>query len=284
MIPRRFACLLSVPAFLLTFVSTAPAQAPDRLDHFRIIPRFSVLHESGGFAGIEQRYRLLGEYDLHRAFNGHSFPPEDPLFTANFVNAEIWGSIDSPLPAPAVATDVDEILSLEELEGERIFVDDSFDAYRFTGRTGDGSSVDLLGVLLGPWMFVAGETAPPVAGADFFEYDVRWLARSRPWADLNDDGVVGAADYTALRNSMGSDSAADLTSDGAVDAHDLQELQAQFGEREPDIATFEAMVNAAAAALGSQSLAIPEPSSFFLFVAGLMALAFERRSRGVRFI
>ena len=32
---------------------TSRAQAPEVVEHFRLIPRLSVLHQTGGFAGVE---------------------------------------------------------------------------------------------------------------------------------------------------------------------------------------------------------------------------------------
>ena len=34
------------------------------LEHYRLVPRASVLHQTGGIAGVDQRYRLTGEYDF----------------------------------------------------------------------------------------------------------------------------------------------------------------------------------------------------------------------------
>jgi hypothetical protein len=43
------------------------AQEPkELLQHYRLIPRFSTLRQTGGIAGFDFRYGLLGEYDFDR--------------------------------------------------------------------------------------------------------------------------------------------------------------------------------------------------------------------------
>jgi hypothetical protein len=83
--------------------------------------------------------------------------------------------------------------------------------------------------------------------------------------DCNEDGVVDAADYIALKSHMGLGSAAkwadgDFDEDGDVDWADLQELMANFGTRSPGTAP-----------------AAPEPGSVMLLMFGAAALL-RRRS------
>lgn len=239
-------------AALLTVVcpASAQAQAPDRLDHYHLLPRFSTLHRTGGFAGVDDRFRILGEYDFLRLFN-------DGDLSAKFDNSELWGSIISDRPTIAIVEDVDAVLNLDGLRGSLLPLAGPLDVYKFDGTTGDGSSVDLHAILLGPWMYVRGRTTPPPGGADFFEYSVRWLARSRPWADLNEDDVVDAADYTLLRDS---------------DAVSFGDWKSQYGERLPEMASLDAAMSAA---LGSGA-GVPEPSAVWLLIG---VLPLMRRSR-----
>ncbi len=83
--------------------------------------------------------------------------------------------------------------------------------------------------------------------------------------DCNEDGVVDAADYIALKSRMGQGSAArwadgDFNFDGDVDWADLQELMANFGAR----------------GIGGAPVA-PEPGSVMLLMFGAAALAGRRR-------
>ena len=94
----------------ILFSQYCGAQDPvDVLDHYRLVPRASTLHQTEGFAGVNQRYLLTGGYDFR-----HSRRPDA---MASFENAEIWGSIISDQPTPAFVIDVDEILNIEGLKG-----------------------------------------------------------------------------------------------------------------------------------------------------------------------
>lgn len=241
---------------------------PEVLEHFRIVPRLSTLHETGGIAGIDRRYRLIGRYDLQHSFGW--------LSEASFENAEVWGSVISDLPTPAVVLDVDELLNLEGLKGRALPVGAPFDVYQFQGETRDGSSVELFAAKLGPWMYLRGGTEPPVGSADFFTYHLRALARSRPFADANGDGVVDTADYVALRKSRdgsGVGSVEDLTEGATFD-----DWRQQFGETAPDVSAMDAMVSAAMASYVAAA-GVPEPACLILAIGGGMFVTGLRRRR-----
>jgi hypothetical protein len=241
----------------------APAQDPaEFLQHFRLVPRLSRLHKTGGFAGVNERYRLIGEFDLSRS--------NDSRVQASFENAEIWGSLISNNPTPAVVLDVDEILNLEGLQGTQLLVDSPFDIYRFTGELPDDSSVELFAALAGAWIYIHGGTEPPPGSADFFEYDIRALGRSRPFADFNADGVVDAADYVLARNSGSSGGEPETAGAGLAEWHQ------QFGESVPDIAKMDAALSAAVAGFAAAA-SVPEPVSMSLVIAGGLVLACLRR-------
>ena len=187
-----FVCLTVVSVTVGLTAKCSVAQEPSEiLDHYRLVPRLSTLHQTGGIAGIDLRYRLLGKYDFR---HGTGWTAK-----AAFENAEIWGSIISDLPTPAYVIDVDQILNLEGLDGKALPVGAPFDVYQFRGLTSDGSSVELFAAVIGPWMYLRGATQPPPGSADYFTYHLRALARSGPFADFNGDGVVDAADYVVLR-------------------------------------------------------------------------------------
>ncbi|RIK83440.1 MAG: hypothetical protein DCC67_05935 [Planctomycetota bacterium] len=249
---------------------------PDLRRHYHFVPRLSRVVQTGGIAGVHIEYRVIGKYDLITASRPWSG-------TARFENAEAWGSIISPLPAPAVVLDVDEAFNLEGLKGEQLPVAAPFDVFRFTGETADGSSVQLFASMLGRWMYLRGETTPPKGSADFFEYQLRALARQRPFADFNGDGVVDRNDleHWAAPSSSGAPQAAeladandDLLSDGA----DFLDWQRQYGETAPDVSHADALLSSLLAS-GSPAVAgVPEPATAVLALAALAALV-RRRHR-----
>ena len=252
-----FSCLVGMIAVAGGMGQIAVAQTAADVDHYRILPRLSTLHITGGFAGVHEHYRLIGEYDLrHSASMG----------AARFANAELWGSIISDLPTPAIVLDVDERLNLEGLKGEQLPVAAPFDVYKFTGPTADGSDLTLFAAVLGPWMYVRGESQPPPGGADFFDYHLRMVARSRPFADFNDDGIVDLADYTVLRDSQTS-----ATVSAAIDGASWSDWQSQFGERVPDFRAIDAMADGD---FKRSAAAVPEPGAAMLAVLG--AVLFSR--------
>jgi hypothetical protein len=249
-----------------TTAQPSVAQDPaEIIDHFRLLPRFSTLRQTGGFAGVDWRYRLTGEYDFRHGIG--------PKADAAFENAEVWGSLISDEPTPAIVIDVDEILNLEGLNGTALPVAAPFDVYQFRGQAPDESSVELYAAVLGPWMFLRGWTEPPPGSADFFVYHIRALARSRPFADVNEDGTVDAADYVAMRDS-GQIGPGDRTAGYA-------DWRRQFGEAVPDLTVIDAALGAAVAS-SVAAAAVPEPTSIMLAVFGGLLTAGLRRTKGRR--
>jgi hypothetical protein len=243
------------------------AQGPGVVDHYRLIPRQSTLHESGGFAGFDLDYRLLGDYGFARSTSSTT------TAGVKFVNPEIWGSLISDGPTPAYVIDVDEILNLAGLQGKLLPVAAPFDVYQFQGRAADGSSVNLYASLWGPWMYLRGATQPPPGSADYFEYQLKVLARKGPFADANADGVVDASDYALLRKTAvagGTDAATGAS---------LADWRAQFGETMPDLNAMDAAISAAAGSSLSTS-SVPEPACWLLLVvATAVSSSYCRRRR-----
>ena len=229
------------------------------VDHFKIVSKQSVLHRTGGFAGVNERLRLSGKFDLQ------ILPPAvyPPLVALG--NAEVWGSLISDLPHPAIVEDVDELLSLEELHGRQLPTMGPYNTYEFWGKLDDGSSIKLAAAKFGAWIYVRGATTPPPGGADFFEYQLRMVARSQPFADLNEDGVVDAADYTLLCDSpTGGAASADSIAAGA----NFDLWKQQFGESMPDFSAIDAMLDGATGGAALAVSAVPEPSAIGLVLLG----------------
>jgi hypothetical protein len=266
---RRIYLVWSVAVLFVAGLLSQSSRGQDPveiLEHYRLLPRASVLHQTGGFAGVSQRYRLTGDYDFRHGLR--------PLSPAGFENAEIWGSLISDLPTPAVVIDVDEILNIDGLEGKLLPTGGPFDLYEFRGKIGDGSSIHAHAAVLGRWMYMRGFTEPPPNSADFFEYSFRTLARRGPSADLNDDGVVDAADFVAMRHEdrVGHDIRNDLTAGAG-----LSDWRQQFGEATPDLTVMDAMMSSALASFASVT-SVPEPTGICLaLVGGLLFLVLPRR-------
>lgn len=260
---RLYLAGLSLAIAVCSLPSVASAQDPAQiLDHYRLLPRHSTLEQTGGIAGFNFKYRLIGEYDLlHRA------AWDSP---AKFKNAEIWGSQISDQPVIAMVIDVDQILNLEGLTGQRLPVAAPFDVYQFKGNTSDGSSVSLLASVIGPWMYLRGGTQPPPGSADYFTYRLQALARSTPFADFNDDGVVDGADFVMHRNSAGTPASGLATGAG------IAEWRQQFGESVPDLGAMDMMLSAA---MGSGG-AVPEPASWvFVLICSAISAVVRWRKR-----
>ncbi|WP_146570331.1 hypothetical protein [Botrimarina hoheduenensis] len=254
---------------LATLVATAQvgaqvgAQPPDRLDSYRIVPRKSELRQTGGFAGVDQRFRVQGTYDFVGEWIND--PPTTLRHQARFDNADLMAPLGPMLPA---FIDVDDLFNLDNLTGELLPLGAPFDVYRFRGLANtssatsplEQSSVELYAALLGPWMYVYGQTTQPPWVADGFEYELRLLARTGRSADTNEDGVVDAADYTLIF---------DAAAVGNALLPSLADWSAQYGEVVPDMDVMDAQLGAALAT----GLAVPEPAAlavamFALVVSG----------------
>lgn len=233
--------------------------------HYRVVPRLSTLHQTGGFAGIDVNYRVMGEYDFVRGSNTGG---------PKFANAELWGSLLGSGPVAAYVVDVDRIFNLKGLTGKPLPVFAPYDVYKFRGVADDGSSIDLVATTLGPWMYLRGWTQPPPGSADYFTHQLKALARSGPFADVTADGVVDAADFALMRKTNftgGSDVSA-----GAGFA----EWRQQFGERIPDLAAMDAVIDAALSGASLANSNVPEPACFGL-VMSTAFLMFGVRRRSV---
>lgn len=243
---------------LLTSVGSVEAQPPDTLTQYHLAPRLSVLTVSGASSVFEQRYRLEGQYDFLEEWQSSATSLQ---LSARFDNADVIAPLGEMLPA---FIDVDSLLNLEGLRGELLPLGAPFDVYRFTGLASDSaaaspleqSSVELYAAQLGRWMYLYGETTPPSHDPDRPVYGVKAAAFVSPWADMNGDGSVDAADYTLARDG-----------DPAM----VADYVAQYGEVVPDFAAVEAVM---ASALG---VAIPEPATVLLAVIAVTPALGSRR-------
>ncbi len=259
---------------VVAILFSAPARAipPDRLLSYRFLPRHSVLEQSRpGTESPDILYLVSGTFDLE-----FSFKLEDQWLrqSAKFLNVDAWAA--NPL-TDAAPLNLDRVLNLSGLEGRQLPVAAPFDVFEFVGKTEDGLAVDLFADVLGPWLRLNGGTTPPQPGGAGVVYQLRALARQRPFTDFNDDDVVDSSDLDVWMTNLGTPaSVGDATSlgdadgDGDLDGDDFLAWQQNLGETAPV---------ASLAALGPGSAGVPEPSTFALGLLSAGALAAAKRSQ-----
>jgi uncharacterized protein (TIGR03382 family) len=261
-------------------VAAGPARGqseiPDLVRHFQLISRLSTVLETGGFAGVDNKYRVLGAYD----FITTSAPGNAD---AKFAGVDAWGTLITPFPSPAIVLDVDRAFNLSGLKGHQLPVAAPFDVFAFEGATDDGSSVRLMAAVFGRWMYLRGGTTPQNS-ADVFKYDMRAVARQRPAADFNLDGLIDRDDLELWKSRFNSATAdavdfADANGDFVVDGADFLAWQQQVGDAAPDFSGADAMLSVMLANSASAA-AVPEPATATLALLSLAAAALRRRRVG----
>lgn len=260
-------------AGVASFAAPGSAQTPEfstLIGRYRFLPRHSVLNETGGFPGRDTNYRVHGTFELHdtsRLPTADGFP--------HFRNVEAWAAH----PMLDYVLDLDETLAMSKLIGEQLPVLAPFDVYRFRGKQEHGGAVELFAAVIGPWLHLHGNAGPPPGGADFFEYEIKALARRRPWVDFDRSDVVDRGDLAEWLKNYGAASSLDLEEsgdgdgDGDVDGSDFLAWQRAIGERTPPMESLNAMVGAALATVGASATAVPEPKSLALVIAGVAMFA-----------
>jgi hypothetical protein len=258
-------------------VSTAQDELRPGQSNYRFLPRFSVLHESGGFYPREVDFRVYGTFDF--VIEPTPLDVWPPIFPARFDDVDAWGSH----PVLAYVLPLNQVLNLEELRGWQLPVAAPFDVFRFEGKTQDGSSVELYASIIGPWLRLRGGTTPPPGSADFLEYSIRALARKTPFADFDDSGHVDWSHLTKWRGGFSEATPTvdpvrigDANNDRLVDGADFLSWQQQLGAIEPPLAELDAAMDAALASLTSNVAAVPEPSSMTALATGVMLVVLRR--------
>ena len=272
-------CLSLAWIVMLAGSVTASAQGLPELapqsTHYRFLPRFSVLNETGGIFPRDIDYRVRGTFDFVTDPGPTDVWPG--AGTAKFDNVDAWASH----PILAYVLPLDEVLNLSGLEGRQVPVVAPLDVYEFEGEAFD-SSVRLLAASIGPWLFLRGQTTPPTNGADFLEYRFHALARRTPYADFDANDWVNVQDLDAWRTLYGSSvSPGGADQEHLVDGADFLAWQRQLGESAPSSAELDGMLNAALSTISSAAAPVPEPASMLLAVAGGALLLKAKRRRAL---
>jgi hypothetical protein len=252
------------------------------VDHYRFLPRLSVLNQSGGIGGFDVDFRVMGKFDFELQLGPTDVWPTE--YVAKFTNVDAWASH----PILAYVLPLDQTLNLSGLTGRQLPVAAPFDVYQFDGTTQDGSTVKLIAAEIGPWLHLRGETTPPPGSADYFEYELKAVARRRPFADFTQDDAVDNADLAKWSSRFGLKTTAldgldqgDANEDGVADGADFLEWQRQAGEVAPALASLDAMIDAALATVAASTpasiAAVPEPTTLGLGVCGIAIILLRRR-------
>jgi hypothetical protein len=282
---KRLSCIKLLVWLAVALIGFAPsivwAQVelrPERTS-YRFLPRYSVLHESGGIYPREVDFRVIGTFDLVTEPGPTDVWP--PVYVAKFDDVEAWASH----PILAYVLPLNQVLNLEGLHGYQLPVEAPFDLFKFEGTTQDGSAVDLYASIQGPWLRLRGGTTPPPGSADMFEYTIRALARETPFADFNGTGDVDWSDlakwrsgFSATTPSVEPERFGDADGDRLVDGTDFLSWQQQVGVVDAPLAELDAAMDAALASLNLTFAAVPEPSAASIFAVGMLTLLNRRRN------
>lgn len=252
---------------LLLGLNRTLAEPPDILTSYKFVPSLSTLRQTGGIAGFDWKMPVCGTYDFATGLRYEPRIPADAMLTryAEFKNVNAYGA--HPTMDPGLS--LDYVFNLSGLDGEPVYRDPAgLELYRFKGTAGFNepfSQVELLAARWGRWMYLRGHTEGPCC--DFFEYELRGIARQLPSADWNEDGIVGADDLDQWIGNYG----------GQLSGRDFLAWQQQFGEVAPTLAAFDGMMNEALAAMTAPLASVPEPAGLCLVVVGVACACCGRR-------
>lgn len=269
---RRFSSFSVGKMLLIGFVlsqSPAAADPPDIVRSYKFLPSLSSLRETGGIAGRDWQFPVFGTYDFLTGFRYEPRIPADAILTryAQFTNVDAYAAY--PTMDPGLSLDI--VFNLSGLEGKPIFKGPSgLELFRFEGTAGFSephSRVDLLAARMGRWMYLRGATEAPCC--DFFEYQLKGIAREMPSADLDEDGTVAAEDLIAWQHAYGT----------TATGREFLDWQRQVGETAPSLAEFDALMSEALVAMSAASLmSVPEPASVCLLFTLALCSCFNRRN------
>jgi hypothetical protein len=261
---KRSFQLIGLIAALVTWLTPQALHAdpPDIIGSYRFAPLVSTIVP---LRNSDFELNVYGTFDFIRGWDYRDDPPSIVRY-ADFDNVRAWAQ--NPFSA-APPLDVDAIFNLSGLKGEQLPVASIFDVFRFDGKNFAGDPVEIFVSVLGRWLYLRGQTESvdhPGAG-----WRINALARQRPFADFDEDGVVDAADLKAWTERAGGWTGMnDADGDDFQTGADFLYWQQQLGEAPPEPAEFDAAINVAVA---WSATSIPEPTTFVLLGAAVLAAA-----------
>jgi len=273
---------LAVVFFSFQFAATAAAQNDDFevTRHYRFLPRVSRLVEIDPVWDPPAPWIEFGEFDFV-----HYRPDLTALLPAtHFANVDAWASH----PVLAISEQLDDVVNLSGLIGGQtnFYKGQPFELFHFKGDDGNGYPTDLFAARSGRWLYLRGENHPDSAPTTHGPFRSKWilrgLARQTPFADFDRSETVDGGDLNRWITGFGevnraaevAQSLGDANGDRDVDGADFLSWQRDLGETPPDIAMFDAAIDAAVSGAVS---AVPEPSAGALIALGMTALAVRRR-------
>jgi len=272
----------------LCTVSQTVGQPPDILRNYRFLPRHSILDVEGGFAGFDIEANIFGKYGLVTGFeydygDGTSITDISPNPYAKFVN--VHARAINPTDFGPYSFNLDETLNLSGLDGYPLpiffpAVLPNIQVFRFEGVEGQGAPFEMHALTIGRWMFMKGANRAPCC--DFFDYQIRAVARQVPFADFDGDDTVAASDLASWDSSYGLTSSdpfsefdGDSDGDGDWDGSEFLSWQRQSGETMPSMEEFESMLASSLAA--TSAVSVPEPTAIGLVVMMLASWLVTKR-------
>jgi hypothetical protein len=243
-----------------------PLVRPDLriLRNYRFIPSRSTLHVTGGFAGVNWELAVKGDFGVVTGFESGvvcaaiGCPPTLFFPFAKFVDVDATAyepKVMGPIPMPG--WDLDDTLNLTGLEGT--FHPTAPNRLFFHGEDGQGAPFKVTADIRGPFIRLTGANDPHCTGcADFFGYKFDAIGYRTPFADVNLDGSIDAADYVMLRKTAGSTTG---SGGSASDPGDYDAWRTYFGA----LADFSAFDEA-----DFSANAVPEPATSAIILAALV--------------
>lgn len=254
---------IGIAVLMVLAAAQAVAQPPDILRSFQFVPSRSTLEVQGGFAGLSLRLPIFGTFDFVTGFR-YDFPSLNPY--AAFTNVEATAT--NPLSYSPFSFDIDDSLNLSGLGGAPLPVGEPFDVYRFEGTDGQDAPMELFVASLGRWLYLRGGNDPGCC--DFFQYEIRAVARQDSFPDFNSDAIVDRADLADWESHYGEDA--------AMAGSDFLAWQRDLGTVAPTVEYFESLLGAALAGdFSTVSIAAPEPQTLLLAMSCVMVVSASRR-------
>ena len=242
-------------AVLLSVAAQAWAIPPIILREFTFDTDSSRLGVTGGFAGINDLYRIDGSFGLAFGYEQVFDPP-----TISLVPFVQFAAVDAVLTGPPGllggpgwlgGTDLDSLLNLTGLDGSFQHAPDQ-PGLLFAGVDGQGRPMEVRVTVENRQLHLQGQN--DVGCCDMFSYQFNAYADIPFMGDINRDGYIGIEDLNAVLGSFAQTlpplMGPDTDGDGYVGITDLNAVLSEWNEQK---------------AVTSPAV-IPEPISVGLFL------------------